>query len=137
MSYVKSALIGLGVGIVLGVVGLIPFIGAVNCILSPLLALAAGYFIVDMCKIRKEDWGALAINSAVFSIVAAIVGAVFGLLSMMFGIGISAIGGGDAGDMMIGAGLGIAALVMGVVFGFIQGLVLAIIGGAIKMFTSK
>lgn len=137
MSYKKSAILGLVVGVVLGIIGLIPFVGALNCVLSPLAALAAGYYLVGELKIRKDDWKLLAINSAVFSAVAAVIGLVFNIVGLVSGLGLSAVGGSSAQSIVIGAGLGIGAVIFGAIVGFVYTLVLAVVGGAIRMYTAK
>jgi hypothetical protein len=137
MSFIKSAMIGGGLALVLGIVGLIPIVNLCVCFVNPLIMVLAGYALCSFTGIKTGDYGALGINLLVYSVVGAVVGAILGFIMQMWGLGIGAVGGADMTQLGVTAAGGIVGIAIGFVFQMIMMFIFAAVGGLIYMFTKK
>lgn len=137
MALLTSALIGAAIAAVLGMIGLIPLVNIISCLISPGLTLVGGYLVGSTSKLAKGAWMNLISEILVFSTAATVVGIIFAIINMVFNLGMSTIGGSDALSLGLSAGFGIISLAIGIILGFIYTFVLGLIGGAIYMFTKK
>ncbi len=126
---------GAALAVVLGVIGLIPCVGAVNCLLGPIAYIALGYLLVS-----GKDLVDSAVKSFIAALGAAVVTSIFAalktLLAGMIGIGSSMFSGSEN---LLGNSLGTGfSLVASVIFGFfgtlVIGGILIFIGRAIKIY---
>lgn len=132
-SVVKAGGIAAGIGVVLAILGAIPFL---NCLVFPLLCLGAvllpigagmgyGYFTPGREEMTQSaTGGALAGGFGGF-----VYGLVNGIVSMITGAGAAAML--DEFDVAAGAGTDIVGLLGGVCLSVVFGLVLGAIGGVL------
>ncbi|MGB9693515.1 MAG: hypothetical protein ACPLYF_01585, partial [Fervidobacterium sp.] len=125
MALLISAGIGVAVAVILGIIGLVPFISVINCILSPLLTVAGGYFVGSTSKLKKGAWADLAKEVFVFALAGTIASLLFMILSIALGIGVSAFKGADA------LGLGVYAVILVIFIAAIIDFIYTFVLGAI------
>lgn len=137
MSFIKSAIIGAGLALVLTTLGLIPFINFCICFVNPLIMVLAGYVLCQFTSIKAGDYGAFGINLLIYSVAGAAVSAIIGFVIQMFGLGIGAVGGANITRLGMAAAGGIIGVAMNFVIQMIAMFILGAIGGVIYMFTKK
>ena len=137
MSFIKSAIIGAGIALVMGIFGLIPLINFCVCFVNPFVLAIGGYALCKFTNIKSGDYAAFGINLIIFSFAGAVIGAVFGFISSILGLGLGAIGGADMTSLGISAAGGIVGIIMGAVFQMVSMFIFGGIGGIIYMFTKK
>jgi hypothetical protein len=148
----KAGLIGAAVGLVIAILGRIPFLG---CFIAPLgwiAAVGAGVLYVHLAgggqlpvvssggtmgatgsvpvAIGEGAVGG-AVAGGITGLVQALVG---GVLSLLFGAAqaaSSALGGGNAGDAALGAGIALVGVVVALIVGTIVAAILGAIGGLV------
>ena len=130
---IKAGLIGAAAGLVVALLGRIPFIG---CIIAPLgwvVAVATGVLYVYLAGKVVISEGA--VGGAVAGGIAGLVNAfISGVLSLLFGAAqatSSLLGGGEVGEAALGAGVSFIAVIMAIIVGAIAGAVLGAIGGGV------
>jgi hypothetical protein len=129
----KAGLIGAGLGLVVAVLGRIPFLGCISCFLGPLAALVTGALYVQFAtgKVELAD-GAL--GGAVAGAISGAVNSLFsGLMNLIFGTAQAAsdLLGGEFGAAALTAGASVGSVLVGIVVGAIVGAVLGLVGGII------
>jgi len=138
-SLTKAAGIGIVVGIVLGLIGLIPFIGIVTVCLGIFVPIGVGALYAYFSAQEGEalDYGPAATGGAVS---AAVSGLVSGIFSLLVGLVVGTTAGAFSqfGDLGLSGGeaaaaTGIAAVggVIGLCVGLVVSGVLGAIGGAV------
>lgn len=137
MSFIKSAMIGAGLALVLTILGLIPFINFCICFVNPLIMVLAGYVLCQFTNIKAGDYGALGINLLIYSIAGAAVSALIGFVLQMLGLGLGAVGGADITQLGMTAAGGIIGIAFSFILQMIAMFVLGVIGGLIYLFTKK
>lgn len=125
---IKIILAGLLVGLIIGILGIIPFC---SCFLGPFICLLGGFLLGKIVKIGSEDYGTLTINLIIYSFSGALIGTVIGyFVNVFYGTTIA-----------VNPFLSITTMFSDVIFPFLYvgGMlfVFGAIGGLIYMFTKK
>jgi hypothetical protein len=148
----RGAIYGAGVGIVIGIISVIPFLNCLalplTCVVSLLLPFAIGYFVAQwgsepsMAMVKtplavqsSSPYATPAVDGAVASGLAALVG---GLVTWIVGLIVSGVfatvnaaNAGEAGTAAAGLAVGGAFGIIGVIFGVVIAAIAGAIGGAI------
>jgi hypothetical protein len=134
---IKAGLIGAVVGLVVAVLGRIPFI---NCIIAPLswlVAVAAGVLYVYYASSSGAAVaiGEGAVGGGVSGGIAGLAHALLsGVLTLLFGsvrAASSAFGRGEVGGAAIGASVTLFVVIIGIIGGTVVGVVLGAVGGLV------
>lgn len=137
MSFIKSAILGAGLALILGILGIIPLVNMCVCFVNPFILVIGGYILCSFTGIKTGDYGALGINLIVYSVAGSVVGAIISFLMQMLGLGFTAVGGADLTTLGVNAAGGIVGVILGFIFQALSMLIMGGIGGLVYMFTKK
>jgi hypothetical protein len=135
-----SAGIGAAIGLVTGVIGLIPIVNLLLCLFCCVYFFVGGivaYILLknDPPKDQGEGamWGAIigAVNGVAYAIVSGIIGIVGNLLGLSAATALSQFDQFDQGELAVSAGASVVGGIVGIIFAIIFALVIFTISGAI------
>jgi len=134
---IKAGLIGAAAGLLVALIGRIPFIGCIVAPLAWLVAVASGvlYVYFAISGGAKVELVEGALGGGIAGGIAGLVnGLVSGVLTLAFGaVGTAAslIGGGELGSAALSTGANVAGVIVSMVGGAVAGVVLGAIGGLV------
>ncbi|NYZ77212.1 hypothetical protein H0O02_02760 [Candidatus Micrarchaeota archaeon] len=124
-------LVIIGLGIVASLIGAIPVLNVLICILGlPLFIVNIILYAYIGYLIAKGGLEIIdsAVIGALTALVSGIIGMVIGFIASILGLGVDLAVGGDATAGVLGVGVGLIASVIGIVIGMVIGAVIALIG---------
>jgi hypothetical protein len=148
MSFIKSGILGLFIGIYLGIfglVGIIPVIGPIIamfgaiclCLFNPLIMVALGFVLCKLSNVKAGDYGAAGINLLVYSFTGASIFAIISFITQLLGFGVGAAFGGDLTTLGFNAAGGIIGVVFGWFIQFVMLFIFGLVGAVIYLITKK
>lgn len=148
MSFIKSGILGLFMGIYLsifGIVGVIPIIGPIiamlgamcSCLLNPLIMVIFGYLLCSLSRVKAGDFGAAGVNLIIYSFTGSVVFGVMNFIIQMLGFGVGAVAGGDLMSLGITAASGLIGVFIGLFIQFIMLFVFGLVGAIAYLLIKK
>lgn len=148
MSFIKSIILGLFMGVYLsifGLVGIIPIIGPIiamlgavcTCLFNPIIMVIFGFLLCKLSGVNSGDYGAAGINLIIYSFTGAVIAGIFNFVTQMLGFGVGAVAGGDLTTLGITAVGGIVGILIGLFIQFFMLFFFGLIGAIIYLLTKK
>jgi hypothetical protein len=81
MNFLKTIVFGVILGLIIGLLGIIPFC---SCFIGPMLCLLCGFLLGKIIKLKMDDYGTLTINLIIYSVSGGIIGTIINYLINMF-----------------------------------------------------